>query len=114
MSMEQTYTNFSKNLGGASKFWVPEGRHEASSIVGLHKYQAKKYKILWPGRPGYRDLCTPDVERWCQYSDRAEDKVFGDKLVPLPLRQPQIPHCTGIYFTFLMPVPCVLEPFRLF
>jgi hypothetical protein len=27
-----------KNLGAISKFWAPEGRHEASSLLGTHKY----------------------------------------------------------------------------
>ena len=93
---------------------MPEGRHGASSNLRIHKYQATTYKILWPGRPGCRDLCITGVEKWFPYSDRAEDKVLGEKPVQLPLRQPQIPHCTGIDFTFLMPDPCVLELSRLF
>ena len=30
--------NFSKNLGGTSKYWMPEGRNEASRILRIHKH----------------------------------------------------------------------------
>jgi len=36
---------FSKNLGATSKFYVPEARHKASSVLRMHKYYASLHKI---------------------------------------------------------------------
>jgi hypothetical protein len=50
---------FSNNLKATSQFYALDVWHEADSILRIQKYQAPLYKILSPGRPGARDLCTP-------------------------------------------------------
>jgi len=66
---EKTHPNaqvhkFSRNLETTSKFCMPEGWHEASSILSIHRYLAPLYKIYSCGRLYAQDpgsLCPPHV-----------------------------------------------------
>jgi len=52
---------FSKNLKAASKFYVPNGWQETSSILRAQKFEDPPYKTFLPGWRGIHDLCTPVV-----------------------------------------------------
>jgi hypothetical protein len=63
---------FSKNLGATSKFLAPGKWHEASCILRTHNYLAPQYKIWSSGRPGTRNLCTPDRLHRRKYLELAQ------------------------------------------